>query len=437
MALCDCRTAIEQIDNVTTGYTGPTCEIPVPLENDPDDDDFYCPGWDSRDKQLYCLHGGTCRVQALDFEERPCICADGYSGRYCQYTYSSSMDNETAPIQLHPDDCPLTCNHRGRCEWGPSPLEDSLKGPNAALDKTGVVAWGAPGDDFTHQFSHCVCMDGHAGTQCQYEYTTCSKLEEQPLHYCFHGSSCAAIDTTGNGDMEMKCDCSSAPQSVAGDSCELQATDTCENPTELVWWNHPDPYLMTNEANDPAFCVNNGQCVQFAANAPLNPDLFFCHCPDEQGQESFQGRHCEVAFAPAPSPTDTAVPTPAGTDTWTPTVEGSLTDLPTMAITATPTSVPTEDGTVWNSMEGTIDPSDPDNDEFDDKNGQNNLQPNNSDNSDDNDDNVGAKIGISILVVALVGLLLTLSLYCRRRRRQGATTAGPQETGYHVTNEFV
>eukprot|EP00522_Entomoneis_paludosa_P012853 CAMPEP_0172441110 /NCGR_PEP_ID=MMETSP1065-20121228/1680_1 /TAXON_ID=265537 /ORGANISM="Amphiprora paludosa, Strain CCMP125" /LENGTH=456 /DNA_ID=CAMNT_0013190297 /DNA_START=124 /DNA_END=1494 /DNA_ORIENTATION=+ len=380
-AVCDCSTAFEVEGGEVSLFAGRTCETQIL----PDD---YCLGKNSVSKDSFCLNGGSCREEAVDSDTQPCTCPDGFVGRHCEYQE-----------QNLPPDCPLSCSDHGRCEFGLSPYEE--EGPNDVLDLT---------NGGTHEFAHCICEDGYAGTNCDFEYIECVK--DQSIHYCYHGSTCKETSST---DDTQVCQCLDATlKTVAGDYCEFEATDNCETPAELFVTDKPPSYAMA--VKNDAFCVNDGVCLQ-----DIDDGLYYCECGPNH-----DGKHCESKMVPAPAPTDTSAPTES---TYIPTADSSITEFPT-APTISPTvatDTPTESGTVWSSSDSTIDPSDPDNSFLDELN-------DNESNNDDDDVPAGAKAVIVLAVFAFIGIWILVICYFRRRSRM-VNQAVFQEG--HGNNEFV
>ena len=112
-------------------YVGNSCEIPATITD-------YC-HWG--EGSIFCVNGGTCRVNATDLEENPCHCPQGFTGKKCEYNSQQSEDN-----------CLLTCSGRGTCHYG---IRDG------------------EGAEF------CACDPGFAGTHCELEAT--DHCESDPL----------------------------------------------------------------------------------------------------------------------------------------------------------------------------------------------------------------------------------------------------------------
>ena len=124
---------------------------------------------------------------------------------------------------------------------------------------------------------------------------------------------------------------------VAGDSCQFEASDVCSNPVSVG----PDDaielfdptYALRDE--DIPFCVNHGICYS-AGNE------HFCLCGIVPGSEMWTGKRCEI-FRKEPGYVSPA-PTASLTDTWAPTIDASYTEFPTVtpwptyAITPEPTA---------------------------------------------------------------------------------------------------
>lgn len=170
-ALCDCSTAIEVVGTAPNfglaRFVGKYCEVEVKANN-------FC----SRDINLFCVNEGLCRVQAVNFNDQPCDCPDDYTGRHCEY--------KTEHVQTL---CSLTCSGAGSCQHGISPNDDTGANHALNLDNGG-----------TNDFMHCICDDGRAGNNCEYEYIKCGGENR----YCYHGSACVA---EGSGKEEV-CECS-------------------------------------------------------------------------------------------------------------------------------------------------------------------------------------------------------------------------------------
>ncbi|KAL7557697.1 hypothetical protein ACA910_018493 [Epithemia clementina (nom. ined.)] len=265
-ALCDCSTAIEVVGQPPNlglaRYVGKYCEIEV-KGND------FC----SSDINLFCVNGGQCRLRSSDFVDQPCECPDDYTGRHCEY--------KSEHVQA---ECSLTCSNAGRCQHGMNPNDDS--GANEALDLD---------DGATNNFMHCVCDEGHAGTNCEYEYIKCGGENR----YCYHGSSCVP-DGTNN---ENVCECTNeSGVKLAGDFCEYKATDHCESPTPIDEVSALQLFDSTNKMDSAEipFCVNNGVCYKVAG-----ADDYYCSCDTR----SWVGKRCEVKTVGqsqgySPQPTD-------------------------------------------------------------------------------------------------------------------------------------
>ena len=170
-ALCDCSTAIEVVGTAPNfglaRYVGKYCQIEVKAND-------FC----SRDIDMFCVNNGLCRVQAINFVDQPCDCPDGFTGRHCEY-----MAEHVQQM------CSLECSGVGMCQHGINPYEDN--GANGALDLNGGG---------TTDFMHCVCSEGHAGTNCEYDYIKCGGENR----FCFHGSQCVMEGVT-TGEV---CECS-------------------------------------------------------------------------------------------------------------------------------------------------------------------------------------------------------------------------------------
>ena len=171
-AVCDCRTAIKyEGEDRFTAYAGRECEIEVL-------DPQFCPGTEQTE---FCINGGTCRGNANNFDQKPCTCPNGFKGRNCEI-----------PAEHAPESCGLTCSNNGRCEHGLNPTEK--KGANGLLNLD---------NEGSSNFMHCICDEGFAGINCEYEVTKCAGRQR----YCFHGSTC--IDVAGGPDLggEQVCEC--------------------------------------------------------------------------------------------------------------------------------------------------------------------------------------------------------------------------------------
>lgn len=387
-ALCDCRSAFEVTANETFLYVGRTCEIRIEYED-------YCAGKDSLNRNNFCVNGGTCRVQAVNFDKKPCTCPNGYVGRHCE------IDQ-----QFVQPDCPLSCSGHGECEFGLSPFEN--KGANNYLDLPNQGSF---------QYAHCICDEGYAGTNCEYEYTNCG---DNFNHVCFHGSSCQA-----EGDGQV-CVCEDAVgRLVAGDFCEFEATDSCQDPLPPTESNFVPSLALTEQSG--SFCVNNGVCVQINGGGPL-----YCECDDRH-----EGQHCEARIVPAAAPTDTMTPTMEQSLSFMPTEMGSVTEVPTLA-PASPTMFPSirptlapytfAPSTDTPTADGTIAPSEVDENQL--------LNKKDESDGGDDDDKLprGAKIGISLFVICFVGILAGIFCYFDRRALEVDQATFQQNYG---RNEFV
>ncbi|KAL7568590.1 hypothetical protein ACA910_002701 [Epithemia clementina (nom. ined.)] len=295
-AVCDCTSAVEVLGTSQPyqfkRFVGPVCEIEVLS-------DEYC-GNNTRynnTRYQFCVNGGTCRTKAQDFTDRPCSCVHGYTGRHCEY--------EATEVR---SDCPLTCSGAGTCQHGIN--SQAKKGANKVL---GLQYAGSS------NFMHCICEDGYAGINCEYDYIKCPDGTNE---YCFHGSTClAGVDI---------CECESEGGfKLAGDYCEFKASDHCDNPklinkTDETQFFASEYKMKKNSATDKVpFCVNNGLCVQVQ-----NENAYYCQCRENEGAR-WSGMRCEskVTFGTPP-------PTVVATDTWPPTASWTVwptTDLPTPA----------------------------------------------------------------------------------------------------------
>mmetsp|Transcript_16141 Transcript_16141/g.21104 ORF Transcript_16141/g.21104 Transcript_16141/m.21104 type:complete len:401 (-) Transcript_16141:80-1282(-) len=268
-ALCDCRTAVDFVDDNDSMepalYVGKECQIPVLPE-------LYC----SSNKDLFCVNGGNCRNEASNYVDEPCSCTTGFSGRHCEY---AATDVQSV--------CSLTCSGHGQCQHGISLYGD--KGANIKLNLVNAT---------TKDFMHCVCDDGFAGMHCDVLFDKC---EQSPkAEFCFHGSVCSEVGET------QPCDC--GDQTVAGTNCQYRASDTCDSPGM--------PSLSSYEFGmntlEDAFCVNKGVCVKVDFMS-----LYHCEC-----LEGYTGVHCEVPEAVQTTPAQS----PPGTDTSSPTADSSEPD---------------------------------------------------------------------------------------------------------------
>ena len=136
----------------------------------------YC----TEDRDSFCVNSGFCRTRAINFRDEPCDCSDEYRGRHCEYK-----------AQHVQSVCSLTCSGNGVCQHGIN-ANDS-QGANKVLNL---------GDGTTSDFMHCVCNQGHAGINCEYDYIDCGGKNR----YCFHGSTCVPEGGVGSGGAEV-CEC--------------------------------------------------------------------------------------------------------------------------------------------------------------------------------------------------------------------------------------
>ncbi|KAL7568588.1 hypothetical protein ACA910_002699 [Epithemia clementina (nom. ined.)] len=288
-ALCDCTHAIQFSGGMLKRYVGRTCQKEVEQNN-------YCPGTDN----IFCVNGGSCRLKAANFTLQPCQCVKGFTGRHCEYSIEDVQDS-----------CVLTCSDNGTCQHGMNPSEET--GPNGLLTLQ---------NGGTSNFMHCICKDGYAGTNCEYEAVKCGGRRR----YCFHGSTCVEITGGGSGSTESQvCECSSTNgKKFGGSFCEFIATDYCENPVDIdddtAMQTFDASYKMSS-AEDP-YCVNDGRCFRVTEYN----DQYFCSC-----ELSWTGKRCESKVV---APHVTPPPTAAWTETWPPTIEGSLTNRPSKDISA-------------------------------------------------------------------------------------------------------
>ena len=118
-----------------------------------------------------------------NFTKQPCNCPDNFTGRHCQYAKED--------VQA---DCLLTCSGQGTCQHG------AAKSQNMTWDPMQVLGIENGG---TSMFQHCICDDGFAGTNCEYEAILCGKRER----YCFHGSKCVKVGGSYKDGGEDICEC--------------------------------------------------------------------------------------------------------------------------------------------------------------------------------------------------------------------------------------
>ena len=153
--ICDCNPAFDPASGIR--YVGPSCDIPVLPED-------YCV---EDDPLAFCVNDGSCRdPNANNFDVQPCICMDGNRGKHCEFG-----DH----IQ-----CSLNCGQNGVCRNGKRPIQST-----SATDE---IHFG-PQDTGANNMMYCECLDGFAGSLCQFEYVTCGDFQ----HYCFHGAVCQQV----------------------------------------------------------------------------------------------------------------------------------------------------------------------------------------------------------------------------------------------------
>lgn len=312
--LCDCSTAwkIEgEAPNVErTRFVGVNCQTPITSQD-------YCSGKNNgpgNPLDLFCVNGGKCRQQSVNFQEVPCNCPDGFTGRHCEYAQPTVQQT-----------CTRDCSGNGQCTHGKSPFTSHSANSALGLDDYEV----------NEEYMFCTCDDGFAGSHCEYEFIQC----ETKTHYCFHGSKCKENEFTGDSE----CECFFADgQSVAGEYCEYRSTDNCENP--LVPSRPIDHDHAIFASNDSPFCVNNGICV---FDAQLQ--AYGCECNEYE----WTGKRCEYEVStPTQVPVLTDFPSADSTWTWNPTLEGSQTAFPSSTYEPTfftwnPTRTPYPSPSTW------------------------------------------------------------------------------------------
>lgn len=128
--------------------------------------------------------------------------------------------------------CTANCKNGGKCHIGlRNATTEEIK-----LDKRA---------DPNHNFSHCTCPKGYHGNVCQF------KIQNSVLcgnTICLNNAPCLT-DKRENRIKGFHCDCTNAKAtntSVAGNSCEYEATTICG---------------ATKGVNGRHFCTNHGVCV--------------------------------------------------------------------------------------------------------------------------------------------------------------------------------
>ena len=94
---------------------------------------------------------------------------------------------------------------------------------------------------------HCVCKDGYAGVQCDFEVEKCGNGA------CLNGSKCLTRKDPLTNKEIAHCDCTQAHYDgklYAGRWCQYDSTTYCDGAKDGVGENLH-------------FCVNGGECEEF------------------------------------------------------------------------------------------------------------------------------------------------------------------------------
>ena len=208
--------------------------------------------------EVYCLNGGTCRVDNNDgiiLSKNPCECSTGYMGSHCETpitdlsqlinnnnnnnaTRNNSKEENDPAITASPNDdnntnekCTLSCQNGGKCAMGRAPPEWSRLWPgDPPLDKT----------------MQCICPKDYGGHYCEYPAEVCGDNYE---HICLHGSKCVSKEEGG-----YTCECPHG-------TCIHQQTDYCLPGMNAASSKLPLPAIeYYGGMAIPAFCLNGGKC---------------------------------------------------------------------------------------------------------------------------------------------------------------------------------
>ena len=78
--VCDCSEAWDPT-GLAAGevkrYVGKFCQTDV-TEAD------YCPGPNGISRELFCINGGECRASAVNYDDKPCRCINGFKVCLCK-----------------------------------------------------------------------------------------------------------------------------------------------------------------------------------------------------------------------------------------------------------------------------------------------------------------------------------------------------------------
>jgi hypothetical protein len=234
--------------------------------------------------KLFCVNNGTCKENP----RQGCDCPTGYTGTHCEFTVFANQGDDEDNIRpnLPPTDednintgsypdalvstCHLQCLNGGTCAHGAKDL-GSLANVVQDVDHLN--------DTYSGEFfEHCVCPYGWVGLYCDHKIEVCGNEVD---HFCLHGSSCVASESSNKG--QPTCDCSTADEHVNASSYSLFAGASCEHPATDICTVGGDP-----SAHPMFFCVNGGVCKNHH-DATSDSNHPGCNCVD-----GWSGESCEI-----------------------------------------------------------------------------------------------------------------------------------------------
>jgi hypothetical protein len=191
--------------------------------------------------EVVCWNGGHCKRADYASQDEPCACPDGWTGPHCQEEF-------TGP-------CTLQCQNGSVCKTGKNPA-------TYGGEKGGM---------------YCACPEGFAGLHCEFTAEVCGDENADEL-VCLNGSKC--VGEKGNYSCECETGYKEESSRYNDDGtqifCQHHHVDMCH------------PVLGMEFANSmavPAFCVNDGKCVDVLVETKVYPA---CECPP-----LYKGPHCE------------------------------------------------------------------------------------------------------------------------------------------------
>ncbi|KAL7578439.1 hypothetical protein ACA910_012830 [Epithemia clementina (nom. ined.)] len=187
---------------------------------------------DGRTEDYSCLFDSKCNPDYPLVSKQPCLCADGFTGPYCEYREGDVPD------------CNLSCQNGSVCRMGR---------PDPVTNKMAYDLYRQTNVDI--QFMWCDCTDGFYGDLCEISSIPCGN------GFCFNNGQCIdQEDSTGARTHSCSCQ-NSDGSSFSGKFCEYEATTYCPHDG--------------NVEGDNFFCANGGTCRDEA--------WLGCDCPPGYG----------------------------------------------------------------------------------------------------------------------------------------------------------